>query len=159
MFAELTQETIAPKDAGVVDRALAGAHPNVIHQHCGGYRLNQLGVGPALSLEEAEDHISASNTPTAPALVPTAEIGSIQSDLPLELAALRISKVEQGFAQTLLDPAHHFDLQTQVSGQPLGWSQVVEPLQDCDLDTQSRQSLRQTAVATLDVAASRAHHP
>ncbi len=64
MLAESAQGTISPEGVGVVDRALASACPDVIHQDFGRYRLHHLGVDPALSLEKTEDYTLAGGTCT-----------------------------------------------------------------------------------------------
>src|SRR5690606_37734722 len=158
VLAESAQGAITPEGIGVVDRALAGARLDVIHQDLGGDRLDDLGVDPSFPLEKAENDALAGGTSTTSAFTPAAEIGLVQFDLALELAALQLAQVEQGFAQTLVNPAHHLDVQPQVTGQPIGRLQLVEPLQNGDLPAQPRDTFRLAAVATFDVTAGRAQH-
>lgn len=158
MLAETAQGTISPEGVGVVDRALAGARPDVIHQDFGRYRLHHLGVDPALSLEETEDHTLAGSAPAAFAFATATEIGLVQFDLPFELAALQFTQMKQCFPQALVDPADHLDVQPQVTGQPVGRLQLVKPLQDRNLTTKPREALRLTAVAAFDVATCGAQH-
>lgn len=158
VLSESTQGAIAPEGIGVIHRALAGARPDVIHQHLGGDRFDDLGVDPAFSLEETEDHALAGSTPTAFAFTPAAEIGLVQFDLSLEFAALQFAQVEQGFAQTLVDPAHHFDVQPQVAGQSVGRLQLVEPLQDGDLAPQPGEALRLAAATAFHIPTRGAQH-
>ena len=144
---------IAAKGIGVVDRALAGLGPDMAHQFLGTHRFDDLGIAPPIPLQQAEYDAFARRPPASLTLTPAAEVGLVQLDLALELAALQLGDVVQHLAQALVDTGDHLDVQPHVLGQPIGRLKLEEAPQNSDFTAQASETFNLAAMSAFNVAA------
>jgi hypothetical protein len=59
----------------------------------------------------------------------------------------------QGFPQTLVDTGDHFDVDSQISTQLVGWLKPIKPLQDDNLPSQTTETFARTTELAFHIAA------
>ena len=157
MFSITLQRLISAKCIGEIYRSLAGICLDVGHQRLCRDRLDDLGVHPAISLQQAEYNAFASRSTATLSPADTTEIGLVQFDLVGQFGTFQFCGMKQRNAQPLIDPGDRFGVQAQITGQSIGRLLLVKPLQDRDLSTQLGQALLLAARQALYVTSCGLH--
>lgn len=77
IFAEALERSIPAEGIGVVDRAFLGARSDMAHERLGRDRFDNLGVDPAIALQQTENNTFAGGTATPLAFASTTEVGLV----------------------------------------------------------------------------------
>jgi hypothetical protein len=152
MFPIPFQGLIAPKGIGVIDRPLSGLGFDMSHEFFGTHGLNDFGIDTRFPLQEPKDDAFPCGRSASFALPFDSKVGFIQLDLAFELSALQFSQMIQGFSHSLIDPRDHFDIHSQILGQPIAGLQLIEPLENRDLPTQPTQTFTLSTQLAFHIA-------
>ena len=104
MFTISLQRLIPAKRIGEVNRSFAGMCLDMGHQRLCGNRLHDLGVHPAIPLQQAEYDAFTSCAKTTLPLPYPAEVGLVQLDLAGQLGTFQFGGMKQRNAQPLIYP-------------------------------------------------------
>ena len=152
MFTISLQRLIPAKRIGVVDRSLAGMRLDMRHQGLGRDRLHDLGVNPAIPLQQAEYDAFAARATTAFPFAHSAEVGLVQLNLTRQLGTFQFSGMKQCNAQPLIDSCHRFGIQVQITSQSISRLPLVKPLQNGNLTTQLGQAFLLASAHAFHIA-------
>ena len=140
MFSIAFQGLIPPKGIGVIDRAFPRLGLNMPHEFFSTDRFDNFGVDAVFPLQEPKDNTFACRRSASLPLSFAPKVGLIQFNLSLKFPAFQLGQVVERFSQPLVYPSNHFDIDAQVLRQSIRRLQLIEPLQNHNLSSQSTQT-------------------
>ena len=136
----------------IVNRALAGVVLNMGHEGPRRDRLHDLGIDPAIALQQAKNDAFASSTTASLPLPCTPKVGLIHLNLTRELGAFQFCRMKEHHPQPLIHPGNGLGIQAQITGQSISRLLLIKALQDGNLAAQLREAFLLTAEHAFDIA-------
>ena len=152
MLTKALQRLITAKGIRIVNRALAGVVLNMGHEGPRRDRLHDLGIDPAIALQQAKDDAFASRTSASLTLTSTPKVGLIHLNLTRELSAFQFCRMKEHHPQPLIHPGKGLGIQAQITGQSISRLLLIKALQDGNLAAQLREAFLLTAEHAFDIA-------
>ncbi len=131
------QGLVASKRIGLVDRPFPRFGLDLLHEFPGTHRFDHFDVDAVIPLQEPQDDTFASCRSATFPLAPPPKVRIIQFEFSLEFPTLQLRQMEQGFSQALRDAGDHFDSNVQILSQSVNQLQLIEPLENSNLPTQT----------------------
>ena len=156
MFTKALQRLIASvlgsSGIRIVNRALAGVVLNMGHEGPRRDRLHDLGIDPAIALQQAKNDAFASRTTASLPLPCAPKVGLIHLNLTRELGAFQFCRMKEHQPQPLIHPGNGLGIQAQITGQSISRLLLIKALQDGNLAAQLREAFLLTAEHAFDIA-------
>lgn len=136
----------------IVNRALAGVVLDMGHEGPRRDRLHDLGIDPAIALQQAKNDAFASRTTASLSLPCTPKVGLIHLNLTRELGAFGFCRMKEHQPQPLTHPGNGLVIQAQITSQSISRLLLIKALQDGNLAAQLREAFLLTAEHAFEIA-------
>ena len=146
------QGLIAPKGIRIVDRTLTGMVLNMGQKGLRRDRLHDLGIDPAIALQQAKDDAFASRTSASLTLPNAPKVRLIHLNLTRELGAFEFCRMKEHHPQSLVHPSDGLGIQAQITGQAVRWLLLIKTLQDGNLTAQLSKAFLLAAEHAFNIA-------
>ena len=152
MLTKALQRLITAKGIRIVNRALAGVVLNMGHEGPRRDRLHDLGIDPAIALQQAKDDAFASRTSASLTLPYAPKVRLIHLNLTRELGAFEFCRMKEHHPQPLVHPSDGLGIQAQITGQAVRWLLLIKTLQDGNLAAQLSKAFLLAAEHAFNIA-------
>ena len=152
MLTKALQRLITAKGIRIVNRALAGVVLNMGHEGPRRDRLHDLGIDPAIALQQAKDNAFASRTSASLTLPNAPKVRLIHLNLTRELGAFEFCRMKEHHPQPLVHPSDGLGIQAQITGQAVRWLLLIKTLQDGNLTAQLSKAFLLAAEHAFNIA-------
>ena len=152
ILAKALQRLIASKGIRLVSRALAGVVLDMGHEAPRRDRLHDLGIDPAIALQQAKNDAFASRTTASLPLPCAPKVGLIHLNLTRELGAFEFCRMKEHHPQPLVHPSDGLGIQAQITGQAVRWLLLIKTLQDGNLTAQLSKAFLLAAEHAFNIA-------
>ena len=152
MLTKALQGLIAPKGIRIVDRTLTGMVLNMGQKGLRRDRLHDLGIDPAIALQQAKDDAFASRTSASLTLPNAPKVRLIHLNLTRELGAFEFCRMKEHHPQSLVHPSDGLGIQAQITGQAVRWLLLIKTLQDGNLTAQLSKAFLLAAEHAFNIA-------
>ena len=152
MLTKALQGLIAPKGIRIVDRTLTGMVLNMGQKGLRRDRLHDLGIDPAIALQQAKDDAFASRTSASLTLPNAPKVRLIHLNLTRELGAFEFCRMKEHQPQPQIHPGNGLGIQAQITGQSIGRLLLIKALQDGNLAAQLSKAFLLAAEHAFNIA-------
>ena len=152
MLTKALQRLITAKGIRIVNRALAGVVLNMGQKGLRRDRLHDLGIDPAIALQQAKDDAFASRTSASLTLPNAPKVRLIHLNLTRELGAFEFCRMKEHHPQSLVHPSDGLGIQAQITGQAVRWLLLIKTLQDGNLTAQLSKAFLLAAEHAFNIA-------
>ena len=152
MLPQTLQGIVASEPVRKVHRSLPSLLPNDLHELRSRDTLHNSRIDPSIALQKAEYNAFALGSASSFPLAPAAEVGLVHFNLSGQLAALKLSRMVDRFAEVLIYSGNGLVIKAEIMGKFVGRLNLIEAFEYGKLSAKLTKALLSFASATFYIA-------